>query len=188
MSPLRRVSNRLLHLIARFAPGAKSVRPFLHRLRGVRIGRDVFIGDDVYLENEHPEAVEIQDGVQISVRAIIIAHTHGPGGVLIERNAFVGPNTVIAASGNRVLRIGEGAVIGAGVVLSRNVPARVFVANETARPIAKVRVPLTTAETMDEFVRGLVPIARLPKTARAERASNPEAHDSENAQAKPIVE
>ena len=67
------------------------------------------------LENEHPDAVEIQDGVHISVRAMILAHTRGSGNVVIEKDAFIGPNTVIATSGNKTLRIGAGAVVGAGV-------------------------------------------------------------------------
>jgi acetyltransferase-like isoleucine patch superfamily enzyme len=137
----------------------------LHRLRGVKIGKDVFIGDDVYLENEHPTAVEIQSGVQISVRAVILAHTRGPGRVVIEKDVFIGPNTVIAASGRRILRIGEGAVIGAGVVVTQDIPPRVFVANDTAKPIANVRVPLTKAQTMEDFVRGLAPIKRPLKGA-----------------------
>jgi acetyltransferase-like isoleucine patch superfamily enzyme len=153
----RRVSNRGLHVLARFLPGSKTVRPFLHRLRGVKIGKDVFIGDDVYLENEHPEAVEIQDGVHISVRAILLAHTRGCGKIVIEKDAFIGINAVIATSGNKVLRIGEGAVIGAGIVVTRDIPARVFIASETPKPIASVGVPLTKAETVEDFVRGLSP-------------------------------
>jgi acetyltransferase-like isoleucine patch superfamily enzyme len=136
------------------------VRPLLHRLRGVRIGKHVFIGDDVYLENEYPAAVEIQSGVQISVRAIILAHTRGSGGVVIEKDAFIGPNAVIAASGSRNLRIGEGAVIGAGVVVTQDVPAHVFVANQVANTIAHVGVPLTKAKSMEEFILGLAPIRR----------------------------
>ena len=159
-SPFRRVVNRVLHLLARFLPGATSIRPSLHRLRGVIVGKDVFIGDDVYLENEHPEAVEIQSGVQISVRAIILAHTRGSGRVVIQKNAFIGPNSVIATSGNRTLRIGEGAVIGAGVVVTRDVPAHVLVTSMTAIPVARVSVPLTRVEKMEDFLRGLVPIRR----------------------------
>jgi len=117
---LGRIFNRVLHLLARNVPGATGFRPFLHRLRGVKIGNDVFIGDDVYLENEYPNAIEIQDGVQISVRATIIAHTRGPGKVIIEKDAFIGPNTVIVVSAGRTLIIGEGAVIGAGVVVTNN--------------------------------------------------------------------
>ncbi len=160
---IRRVSNRVLHLVARYSPGSTSLRPFLHRLRGVHIGKEVFIGDDVYLENEHPEAVEIQDGVHISVRAILLAHTRGCGRIIIEKDAFIGINTVIATSGNRTLRIGEGAVVAAGVVITRDVPAHTFVANEAPKPVATVGVPLTKAETVEEFVRGLSPI-RPPKT------------------------
>jgi acetyltransferase-like isoleucine patch superfamily enzyme len=157
---LRRSSNRMLHLLARFLPGASSLRPFLHRLRGVQVGRNVFIGDDVYLENEHPEAVEIQDGVQISVRAIILAHTRGAGRVVIEKDAFVGAGAVIATSRSRTLRIGEGAVIGAGVVISKDVPPHVFIASAPAAPVATALVPLTKAEKIDDFVRGLVPLGR----------------------------
>ena len=163
---IRRISNRALHLVARFAPGAKSLRPFLHRLRGVKMGKEVFIGDEVYLENEHPSSVEIQDGVHISLRAIILAHTRGAGGVVIEKDTFIGPNAIIAGTGGKALRIGEGSVIGAGVVVTRNVPAHVFVANETPKPIATVGVPLTKAETVEDFVRGLSPIARPKKAAR----------------------
>ena len=157
-SVFRRALNRILHFLARHGPGSTGLRPLLHRLRGMKVGRDVFIGDEVYLENEYPEAVEIQDGVQISVRAIIIAHTHGVGKVVIEKDVFVGPNTVIISSSGRLLRIGEGAVIGAGVILSKDVPAKMFVANDSSKIVAKALVPLTKAETVEDFIRGLVPI------------------------------
>jgi serine acetyltransferase len=158
----KRVLNRVLHLVARIAPGATGLRPLLHRMRGMTIGDNVFIGDEVYLENEYPEAVEIQSGVQISVRAIIIAHTQGCGRVVIEKNAYVGPNTVIVASGNRTLRIGEGAVIGASVVVTKDVPAGVLVANDSAKPVARATVPLTKVEKMEDFIRGLAPLKTGP--------------------------
>jgi acetyltransferase-like isoleucine patch superfamily enzyme len=135
------------------------------------IGENVFIGDEVYLENEHPELVEIQSGVQISVRAIIIAHTRGAGRVVIEKDAFVGPNVVVATSGNRILRIGEGAVIGAGAVVTKSVPARVFVASAPPAPIATARVAFTKAETIEEFLNGLTPLRR--PTTRGDASGRP---------------
>lgn len=147
-------------MLARFSPGCTTIRPFLHRLRGVSIGKNVFIGDEVYLENEHPSAVEIQDGVHISLRAVILAHTRGAGRVVIEKDAFIGPNVVIATWGGRTLYIGAGAVIGAGVVIGKDVPAKAFVPSTTVNPVATAMVPLTTAETMEAFLLGLVPVER----------------------------
>jgi serine acetyltransferase len=163
-SIFRRILNRFLHSLARTLPGATGLRPMLHRLRGVKIGKDVFIADDVYLENEYPEAVEIQEGVQISVRAIIIAHTRGPGRIIIEKNAYLGPNTVVATSGGKSLRIGQGAVIGAGVVIGSDVAAQMFIPSSPATPVAKVMVPLAKAERMEDFIRGLAPIRPRART------------------------
>lgn len=170
---LRRVAkatwNRLLHLAARQLPGSTGVRPFLHRLRGVKIGHRVFIGDDVYLENEYPERVEIHDGAQISVRAIILAHARGPGRIIIERNAYIGANVVVATTGGKTLRIGEGSVIGAGVVITRNVPARSFIPPPSATPMATATVSLAEAKHVEDFVRGLVPLRRDNVSARRNR-------------------
>ncbi len=157
---LRRIWNRLLHRLARSTPGSTTLRPRLHRWRGARIGTGVFIGDDVYLENEYPDRVEIQDNVQISIRAIIIAHTRGPGRVIVERDAFIGPNSVLICGAGSTLRIGRGAVIGAGSVITRSVPAGYYVSPPAPVPVATVGIPLPLAATMDEFRAGLRPIRR----------------------------
>jgi serine acetyltransferase len=152
---LQRALNRWLHLLARLSPGATSLRPTLHRWRGVKIGRDVFLGEGVYLDNEYPECIEIQDQVQISIRAIIVAHTRGPGRVIIEKNAFVGPNCVLVCGGGRTLRIGEGAVVGAGSVVTKSVPPRLYVAPAPIQAMARVGMPLPQAKSMEEFWAGL---------------------------------
>jgi acetyltransferase-like isoleucine patch superfamily enzyme len=165
-SILRGVANRVLHFLARFGPGSTSLRPFLHRLRGVKIGRNVFIGDDVYLDNEYPEQIEIQDGVQISIRATLLAHTRGAGTLVLERDCYIGPHVLIVTAGGKELRIGEGAVIAGGCVVTRDVKARIFMAGEFGRPIAEAHVPLTKSERMEDFIRGLTPI-RPPDDAPA---------------------
>jgi acetyltransferase-like isoleucine patch superfamily enzyme len=159
---IRKLYGRALHLVARFAPGATSFRPFLHRLRGVQVGKNVFIGDEVYLENEYPERVEIQDGVQISIRATILAHTRGPGRIILEKDSYIGPHVVVVTSAGKVLRIGEGAVISAGCVITRDVKPRTFVTGEFGKAVAEVRVPLSKAERLEDFVRGLAPLKSRP--------------------------
>jgi hypothetical protein len=169
-SIFRRLANRFLHLLARRLPGSRSLRPALHRLRGVKIGSNVFIGEEVYIENEYPEAVEIHDDVQISLRTIILAHTRGPGKVIIEKEAFIGANNVIAASAGRTLRIGEGAVLAPGLAITKDVATHIFMANDAAKAAARVTVPLAKAETIEQFIRGLVPIK--PRTDAAAKESN----------------
>ena len=154
--------GRALHLLARFVPGATGLRPFLHRLRGVQVGKDVFIGDEVYLENEYPERVEIHDGVQISVRATILAHTRGPGRVVLEKNAYIGPHVLLVTSADKVLRIGEGAVVGAGCVITKDVESYTFVMGEFGKPTAQVRLPLSKADRLEDFIKGLAPLKDRP--------------------------
>jgi hypothetical protein len=166
-SILRRATNRILHLMARFCPGSTTLRPALHRLRGVSIGRKVFIGEDVYLDNEWPECIEIQDNVQISMRSIVIAHTRGPGRVIIEKEAFIGPNCVLVTCAGRVLHIGTGAVVGAGSVITKSLPPHLYIGPPASEVLARVRVPLPKAESMEEFWAGLVPLER-PQAAPSE--------------------
>jgi tetrahydrodipicolinate N-succinyltransferase len=170
---LWRICKRLLHGLARLLPGARSVRVWLHRLRGVKIGKRVFIGDQAYIENEYPECVEIQDGAEISIGAIIVAHTKGIGRVVIGRNAFIGINSVVICGGGRVLTIGEGAVIGPGAVITKSVPPGMFVVAPSPQPLARVTVPLPSAKTMEAFWAGLHPLGG-PETGRHPLESSPE--------------
>jgi acetyltransferase-like isoleucine patch superfamily enzyme len=159
-SAIRRAFNRILHSIARQIPGSGSLRPYLHRLRGVLVGKDVFIGDDVYIDNEYPECIEIHDGASISMRALLIAHTRGPGRIILERDSFVGPNAVVCCYAGRVIRIGEGSVVAAGAVVTRSVPARTLVAPPPSRPVAKLSHPLNRSTGIEEFLAGMIPITR----------------------------
>jgi carbonic anhydrase/acetyltransferase-like protein (isoleucine patch superfamily) len=162
-SLVRRAANRLFALLARFLPGATTLRPTLHRLRGVKITGKVFIGEDVYVENEYPENVEIQHGASIALRSVLIAHTRGPGKIIIGRNAFIGANCVIMAPPGRTVTIGEGAVIKSSTLVSANVPGYTFFGLPTAQPLATVTVPLTMETSYEQFLGGLKPLRSAVK-------------------------
>ncbi len=144
--------------MARSLPGATSLRPFLHRLRGVKIYGKVFIGDDVYLENEYPECVEIHDGAVIALRSTIVAHTRGTGKIIIEKNAVIGTgSTIICASGQSLI-IGEASVISAGSVVQSNIPPYTLCAGPRIKAVATITVPLTLQTNYQDFSRGLKPL------------------------------
>ncbi len=157
-SLLRSMSNRLLHSLARSLPGAWTVRPYLHKLRGVKIYGKIFIGDDVYIENENPENVEIHDNSRIVLRSIIMSHARGEGRVIIERNVYIGLGSTIISAGGEVRRIGEGSVIAARSVVNRDVAPYMFVGGVPAKPIARVTKPLAVVKGLPEFREGLRPL------------------------------
>ena len=157
---IKRINNRLLHMIARFSPGAETFRPYIHKLRGVKIYGHIFIGDDVYIENEHPECIEIHDGAQIALMSILVAHFRGAGKIIIEKNVWIGANCVITANSGQRLTLGEGAVVAASSVVTRNVEPYTFVGGAPAKPIAMVTVPMTLKTTFDAFKKGLTPIKK----------------------------
>ena len=157
-SIIRRVTNRILALMARFAPGGTTLRPFLHKLRGVRITGRVFIGDDVYLENEYPECIELQDGAQVFLRSILLAHTRGLGRIVVGKDAMIGANSVLSTTAGATLTIGEGAVVSASSVVTSSVPPHTLVGCPKAKPLAKVTVPFRLNTSYREFLRGLRPL------------------------------
>ena len=150
--------SRLLHKIAFIAPGGYSLRPSLQRLRGASIGKNVWISQMVYMDELHPENITIGDNATIGLRTSIFTHFYwGPkrpsnnATVVIEKNVFIGPHCVILPN----VRIGEGAVIKAGTVVSRNVPARAILSAPVPQAVGIATVPLTPDHSYDEFIRGV---------------------------------
>jgi len=151
---LRRGANRILHKLSRGAPGSTTLRPALHRLRGVAIGHNVFIGDEVYLENEFPELIEIGDGTAIGLRTVIMAHVGRPdlktgpvsGRVLIGKNVWIGAASFIGSAPGTSVTIGDGAVISAcSVIVNKNIRPHAFVLPRVTEQVSSERVTLSPA-------------------------------------------
>ena len=142
-------------------PGGYTLRPWLHKLRGAKIGKNVWISQFVYIDELHPELLTIDDNCTIGFRTSIFTHFYwgnkklnlNQGEVVIEKDVFVGPHCVILPG----VRVGQGAVIKAGTVVSRNVPPFTFWGIPSAGALGQVTIPLTHEHTYEEFIQGLKP-------------------------------
>ena len=163
MQALIGAKNRILQLLAHFAPGAQSLRVWLHRWRGVTLGRNVWIGYDAILETSRPRLISIGDNTIISVRAMLIAHFRGQEGIRIDEDVFIGPGAIILPG----VTIGRGAVISAGSVVATSVPPMTVVQGNPARPIATCGVTLVGDASLKQFYRSLRPLTSSQPSRQA---------------------
>jgi acetyltransferase-like isoleucine patch superfamily enzyme len=164
VSPLHGVRARLLQLLALYAPGAESLRVWLHRWRGVTIGEGVFIGTDALVETLRPELIRIGDRVTVGIRATMIAHFKGSAAaerdpsrrfsIVVEDDAFIGPGAILLPG----VTVGRGAVIAAGSVVTSSVAPLTMVQGNPARPIARCGIPLSVKTEPSAFYRYLEPL------------------------------
>ncbi len=157
------VKNRILQIAALYAPGFKSTRVWLHRLRGVSIGENVSIGLSVILETAYPSLIHMGNNVSIGMRVVVIGHlrdltdrtrTRNEPTVRVEDDVYIGPGVIVLPN----VTIGKGAVVSAGSVVSRSVPAQTLVQGNPAKPIAHCGVSLGGGVSYEQFLRHLTPI------------------------------
>jgi acetyltransferase-like isoleucine patch superfamily enzyme len=148
------LKNRILQVLARISPGASTIRVWLHRWRGVKMGKRVWIGYDAIIETEHPYLVEIRDDAVVGIRTTIIAHFRESRGVVIEEGAVLGPGVLVLQG----VTVGKGAVVAAGSVVTRSVPPMTMVQGNPAKPIAKLGKMLTRSTTLKAFSTSLRPL------------------------------
>ncbi len=157
------LKNRLIQLAALYAPGYKTTRVWLHRMRGVSIGNNVSIGLSVLIETAYPRLICIGNNVTIGMRAVIIGHLrdftmqardrHEPT-VRIEDNVYIGPGVIVLPN----VTIGHGAVVSAGSVVARSVPPQTLVQGNPAKPIAHCSISLGGGVAYEQFLRHLKPL------------------------------
>lgn len=99
-------------------------RIFFYRLCGYNIGKNVFIGMRCYLDDLEPNMLTVEDNVIISYGVFFACHgrkqEHTP--ITIKDGAYIGMRANIL-SGKTGIVIGEKAVIGAGTLVNKSIPA-----------------------------------------------------------------
>jgi acetyltransferase-like isoleucine patch superfamily enzyme len=136
----------ILQKFAKFIPINK-VRIEFHRMRGVKIGNNVMIGPEVVIDDLFPNFVIIEDGVSIAGYNIIFAHNKPllyhknisesfVAPVKIKKNAWIAIGSIILPG----ITIGEGSIVAAGAVVTKDVPPHTMVGGVPARVIKELEL------------------------------------------------
>lgn len=159
-----------LHVLAMNIPNDR-IRNTLYRWRGTKIGTNVGIGHGVFIEESRPNLIEIGDGVNIGPRAVIVAHDSSYhcinpdipilfGRVQIRKNGYIGAKAIILPG----VTIGEGAIVAAGAVVTKDVAPGVIVAGVPAKVLTTVEEALeqlgdpdALRQEMQELIAGTPP-------------------------------
>jgi acetyltransferase-like isoleucine patch superfamily enzyme len=156
MLGLRIWQRRVFKTLARLVPGHK-LRRWLLRRCGYTIGQDVYIGEDLIIceiLEDFTEKLVIGDRVAMAPRVMLVtssdpnwsrlAQVVEPirGRIVIEQDAWIGAGTIILPN----VTIGEGAIVGSGSVVTRDVPPWTVTAGAPARVLRAGPRPAGVAE------------------------------------------
>lgn len=140
---LRKIKNTLCFLLAYACPNNK-IRITLHRWRGVHIGKNVYLGMFVFLDNLYPEYIYIEDGASVNAGSMILTHfnpmkQYAPimqarvAPAVIRKNAIVTIKSTILPG----VMIGQNAIVSAGSVVEKSVPPFTIVKGVPAKKVAE---------------------------------------------------
>ena len=129
---IRHIAKSLMRGVAVNAP-FENVRVAMYRKAGIHIAKPLLFGGHVWID--FWDKVTIDEGVLLAGYNFILTHSWFGSlkiePVHIKRNAQIGVRAILLPG----ITIGENAIVGAGAVVTRDVPDNVTVAGSPAKVI-----------------------------------------------------
>lgn len=152
ITTLKKINGMVCTTLLRF-PLTHKWTTFWWRQCGYSIGKNTRIAQDVVFWAWHhldSKNIIIEENVSIGPGTMLIARTHSPsqiekngmvsnsipGKILIKKGVWIGARALILPN----VTINEGAIVGAGAVVTKDVPPFTIVAGVPARIIKKLDV------------------------------------------------
>ena len=131
-----------------FAP--RKLRPILIRKMGCHVGKNTFFGDYVRMDTSYADMIYIGDYTHITSGCRLLCHQrdltdycvgdnaadlgYKTGEIHIGKGVMVGMETLIMPG----VTIGDGAIIGAGSIVTKDIPAWTIATGRPARVVKEI--------------------------------------------------
>jgi acetyltransferase-like isoleucine patch superfamily enzyme len=135
-------------LLEPFEP--RKLRPFILRRMGCHVGKGCFIGDYVRIDTSHTDMIVIEDSVSIASGSRLLCHQRDFSGfcvgddymklgyvvkpIVLKKGCLVGMESFVMPG----VTIGEGAIVGAGSLVTKDIPAWTIAAGRPAKVIKQI--------------------------------------------------
>jgi acetyltransferase-like isoleucine patch superfamily enzyme len=125
----------------------RKIRPLFWRLMGAKVGKDCFIGYEVWADMTHMDLIELEDHVHITTRCLLLCHQRNLDNyhigddaamlpyhkkkIILKKGCMLGMGTIVMPG----VTIGEGAIIGSGSLVVKDIPPWTVAAGSPAKVI-----------------------------------------------------
>lgn len=135
-------------LLSPFLP--RKIRPWALRRVGCHVGKGCFIGDNVRIDTGHSDMITLEDGVSVAGGTRLLCHqrdftnyyvgsdylklgyTIKP--IVLKKGCLVGMESFVMPG----VTIGEGAIVGAGSLVTKDVPAWTIATGRPAKVVKSI--------------------------------------------------
>lgn len=125
----------------------RMIRPWVLRKIGCHVGKDVFIGSDIWVDSGHADLITIDDHVHVTARTVLLCHKkdlkdycigddyaakgYKTAPIHLCKGCSTGTGTIILPG----VTIGEGAIVGAGSLVTKDIPAWTIAVGSPAKVV-----------------------------------------------------
>lgn len=128
----------------------RKIRPMIWRWMGAKVGKDCFIGYEVWADVTNTELIELEDHVHITNRCLLLCHQRDISSyyvgddcsklpyhkkkIILRNGCMLGMGTIVMPG----VTIGEGAIIGAGSIVTKDIPPWTIAVGRPAKVIKQI--------------------------------------------------
>ena len=135
-------------LLSPFLP--RRVRPWVMKSIGCQVGKGCFVGDNVHIDTGHADLITLEDSVSIAGGSRLLCHQRNFSDyyvgsdymklgyvlkpIVLKKGCLVGMESFIMPG----VTIGEGAIVGAGSLVTKDVPAWTIATGRPAKVVKQI--------------------------------------------------